>query len=390
MGSVTSTGYVPVKLDDWISRFETLFRRVYGADIDLSAKSADGQMVGILAQMFADQDEQVAILFSMLDPNQASGVYVDQFLAYVALQRKGEMSTLLTKVKIEGDRNTIIRTPYYVTDSSNNVYQLNSTVALDDNGVVETSFSSVKTGRFVVLANDELKPQTIVSGVRKVTNMQVSSGGASTELDSEAIDRAYASYGKPGTNSIDGIVAEIRQMTDVIACNGYENEEDTRDPLTGLPPHSMQIVVDGGSPAAIADCIFRRKTNGCKQIGTVSYQITDKSGTQRTMKWSQPTYVEAYASLVVARKELFTDVSEELIKNAILSKVYNIGEEVSTYELGQLIQEANGVSPNFYIKTFFVGKSANPSTDTILRITALERAIFAADRITIAVVNADG
>ncbi|QQO39175.1 hypothetical protein SPHG1_54 [Salmonella phage SPHG1] len=383
MGSVTSTGYVPVKLDDWISRFETLFRRVYGADIDLSAKSAD-----------ADQDEQVAILFSMLDPNQASGVYVDQFLAYVALQRKGEMSTLLTKVKIEGDRNTIIRTPYYVTDSSNNVYQLNSTVALDDNGVVETSFSSVKTGRFVVLANDELKPQTIVSGVRKVTNMQVSSGGASgqmvgilaqmfTELDSEAIDRAYDSYGKPGTNSIDGIVAEIRQMTDVIACNGYENEEDTQDPLTGLPPHSMQIVVDGGSPAAIADCIFRRKTNGCKQIGTESYQITDKSGTQRTMKWSQPTYVEAYASIVVARKELFTDVSEDLIKNAILSKVYNIGEEVSTYELGQLIQEANGVSPNFYIKTFFVGKTANPSTDTILRITA-------ADRITIAVVNADG
>ena len=93
MGSITNTGYEPVALADWISRFETLFRRVYGSDIDLSAKSADGQMVGILAQMFADQDEQVATCFAMLDPNQASGTWVDQFLAYLALRRKSAQTT---------------------------------------------------------------------------------------------------------------------------------------------------------------------------------------------------------------------------------------------------------------------------------------------------------
>lgn len=387
MGSVTQTGYTPVMLDDWISRFETLFRRVYGADIDLSAKSADGQMVGILAQIFADQDEQVAILFSMLDPNQASGVYVDQFLAYLKLSRKSEQVTLLTKVKIEGSKNLIVRVPYIVADAAGNEYQLNSTVALDDTGVVETSFSSTKTGRFVVLANDVLTPKTILPGVTKVTNLQVSSGGASTELDSEAVDRAYDSYGITSQNTVDGIVAEIRQMPDVIAAAGYENDEDTTDPLTGLPAKSMQIVVDGGTPAKIADCIFRRKSTGCKQIGTQSYSVTDKTGKPRTMKWSQPTYVNMYASIVVARKELFTDVSEDLIKNAILSKVFNIGEEVSTYELGQLVQGAN---PNFYIQSFFVGTTANPTSGTIQKITALQRAIFSADRITIAVVNADG
>lgn len=385
MGSITNTGYVPVALADWISRFETLFRRVYGSDIDLSAKSADGQMVGILAQIFADQDEQIATGFSMLDPNQASGTWVDQFLAYLALRRKSAQTTQLTIVKIEGTRDTVIRPPYIVVSKSGTKFQLNSTVAIGDDGTVQTSFSSVEQGQFKVLAGDELTPETVVLGVSKVTNMQVSSGGAGVELDADAIDRAVNSYGVTAQNTVDGTVAAIRQMDDVIACNGYENEGDGVD-ANQQPAHSQWIIVDGGTPANIAREIMTRKAPGVRQVGAQTYGWTDASGTERVAKWDQPTYVEPYMTLVVARKEMFTDVSVDFITRTLAAQTFNIGEEVSAFELGILLQE----NQNFYIKSFLIGRTATTMTDTILNIGIKERAIINADRISVAVVNVNG
>lgn len=385
MGSITNTGYVPVALADWISRFETLFRRVYGSDIDLSAKSADGQMVGILAQIFADQDEQIATGFSMLDPNQASGTWVDQFLAYLALRRKSAQTTQLTIVKIEGTRDTVIRPPYIVVSKSGTKFQLNSTVAIGDDGTVQTSFSSVEQGQFKVLAGDELTPETVVLGVSKVTNMQVSSGGAGVELDADAIDRAVNSYGVTAQNTVDGTVAAIRQMDDVIACNGYENEGDGVD-ANQQPAHSQWIIVDGGTPANIAREIMTRKAPGVRQVGSQTYGWTDASGTERVAKWDQPTYVEPYMTLVVARKEMFTDVSVDFITRTLAAQTFNIGEEVSAFELGILLQE----NQNFYIKSFLIGRTATTMTDTILNIGIKERAIINADRISVAVVNVNG
>jgi uncharacterized phage protein gp47/JayE len=385
MGSITNAGYEPVALADWISRFETLFRRVYGSDIDLSAKSADGQMVGILAQMFADQDEQVATGFAMLDPNQASGTWVDQFLAYLALRRKSAQTTQLTIVKIEGTRDTIIRPPYIVVSKSGVKFQLNSTVAIGDDGTVQTSFSSVEQGEFKVLAGDVLTPETIVLGVTKVINMQVSSGGAGVELDADAVDRAVNSYGITAQNTVDGTVAEIRQMDDVIACNGYENEEATVD-ANGQPANSQWIIVDGGTPANIAKAIMTRKPPGVKQVGSQQYGWTDATGKERIAKWDQPTYVEPYISIVVARKELFTDVSEDFIKRTLAAQTFNIGEEVSAFELGTLLQE----NQNFYIKQFLIGRTQSAITDTILDIGIKERAIINSDNISVAVVNVNG
>lgn len=385
MGKITNTGYEPVTLTDWISRFETLFRRVYGSDIDLSPKSSDGEMVGILAQMFADQDEQCATGFSMLDPNQASGTWVDQFLAYLALRRKSAQTTQLTIVKIEGTRDTILRPPYYATTQSGIQFQLNSTVAIGNDGTVSTSFSSVEQGQFTVLAGDILIPDTIVLGVSKITNQQVSSGGAGVELDADCIDRAVNSYGITSQNTVDGTVAAIRQMDDVIACNGYENETAAVD-ANGQAAHSQWIIVDGGTPAKIAAEIMQRKAPGCAQVGAKTYGWTDASGTERTAKWDQPTYVQPYMSLVVARKELFTDVSTDFIVRTIAAQIFNIGEEVSAFELGALLQ----VNQNFYIKSFLLGRTQAAITDTILKIGIKERAIIDASRITVAVVNADG
>lgn len=385
MGAVTNTGYTVVSLSDWISRFETLFRRVYGSDIDLSAKSADGQLVGILAQMFADQDEQIATGFSMLDPNQTSGIWVDQFLSYLNLRRKSAQTTQLTIVRIYGTRDTIVRPPYYVTTASGTQFQLNSIVAIGDDGYVDTSFSSSTQGQYSVLAGDKLNPVTVVAGITSVVNMQKSSSGSGEELDADAIDRAVNSYGVSGTNTVDGIVATIRQMDDVIACNGYENFTSSYD-SNNQPPSSQWIIVDGGTPAKIAEAIMTRKGVGCAQVGTKSYGWTDASGTERIAKWDQPTYVEPFINIVVARKEMFTDISTDYITRTVAAETFNIGEEVSAFELSSRLQD----NTNFYVKQFLIGRTADTATETILNIGITERAVMNSANISVTVVNVNG
>lgn len=376
MGQVSATGYTPVALQDWVDRFEAMYRNIYGSDIDLSAKSADGQLVGILGQMFADQDLQVATAYAMLDPNQASGVWVDQFLTYLGLGRKTPMTTLLTQVKIEGTAGLIIRPPYYVTSKANAKFSLNSPVQIGTTGSVTTSFQSVDKGKFTVLAGDELTPTSVVVGIGKITNLQVSSGGLAEELDADAVDRAFGSYGLASTNTLDGQVAEIRQMNDVLACNGYENEEDTAD-SDGLVGHSQYIVVDGGTPDRIADVIFRRKTPGTKQhqvagAGAMSYQVPTTSGKFFTAKWQQCTYIEPFLKIVVARKEMFTDISTAEIKRILKTLTYNIGEAASTYDMADAI---NG--SNFYVQSFGIGKvDLATATATILKAGVSERIVM--------------
>lgn len=390
MGQVTATGYTPVALQDWVDRFEAMYRTIYGSDIDLSAKSADGQLVGILAQMFADQDLQVATAYAMLDPNQASGAWVDQFLTYLGLGRKTPMTTLLTQVKIEGTAGLIVRPPYYVETKNNVRFSLNSPVQIGTGGSVTTSFQSVDKGQFTVLAGDVLTPTSVVVGITKVTNLQVSSGGLAEELDADAVDRAFGSYGLASTNTLDGVVAEIRQMNDVLACNGYENEEDAAD-SDGLPGHSQLLVIDGGTPERIGNAIYRRKTPGTKQhqiagAGAMSYQVPTTSGKFFTAKWQQCTYIEPYLKIVVARKEMFTDISTAEIKRILRTLTYNVGQAASTFDMADAI---NG--SNFFVQSFLIGKgSAAAATATILKAGLTERIVMtnlADDHFDISVVN---
>lgn len=375
MGQVTATGYEPVALQDWVDTFEATYRTIYGSDIDLSAKAADGQLVGILAQMFADQDLQVATAYAMLDPNQASGAWVDQFLTYLGLSRKTPMTTLLTSVTISGTAGTIIRLPYYVTSTAGDSFSLNSPVQIGNSGTVSASFQSVNKGQFTVLAGDELTPTSVVVGVSKVVNNQVSSGGLSEELDADAIDRAFGSYGLGSTNTLDGVVAEIRNMSDVLACNGYENEDDATD-ANGLPPHSQLLVVDGGTPANIAQAIFNRKTPGTKQYQiddstAESYVITDVSNQPKTMKWNQPAYIEPYFVIVVARKELFTDISTDQIMATLRTLTYNIGVPASAFDMADALS-----GNNYYVQSFTLGRTDNDQT-SILATAINERIMMA-------------
>ncbi|WP_432212778.1 hypothetical protein, partial [Pseudomonas aeruginosa] len=88
MGQLTDKGYVGQRLDSILEELDRGFRAIYGNDIDLAPDSPDGQMLGLIAQIRADLEELGEAIYRALDPDHASGAWLEQRAAYAGLLRR--------------------------------------------------------------------------------------------------------------------------------------------------------------------------------------------------------------------------------------------------------------------------------------------------------------
>lgn len=133
-----------------------------------------------------------------------------------------------------------------------------------------------------------------MSGIEAVTNASAFEGGRNTETDAEFRERYYLSVDFAGGVNIDAIVAEIYESVEaVIAVTGEENDTDETN-ASGLPPHSIELVVYGGLDESIATAIHRRKGAGIQTYGNVSVPVVDASGRIKNINFSRPTPVNVW------------------------------------------------------------------------------------------------
>ena len=88
MATLTETGIVIESFDAILSKLEQGFRAIYGQNINLNADTPDGQMIGLLAQMRMDFEELAQTVYNQLDPDAATGAWLEQRVAYAGLMRR--------------------------------------------------------------------------------------------------------------------------------------------------------------------------------------------------------------------------------------------------------------------------------------------------------------
>ena len=103
MAKLIETGIQIERLNEIVARFEEGFRQIYGQNIDLSPNSPDGQMVGLLAQMKMDIEELAENVYRQLDPDVATGTWLDQRVAYAGLIRRAASYSYLRSVILTGE-----------------------------------------------------------------------------------------------------------------------------------------------------------------------------------------------------------------------------------------------------------------------------------------------
>lgn len=377
---IDSTGIQTKSYSELVSYFTSQYQSIYGADINLSSNSPDGQMMNIFIQAIMDTQDLLVQVFNSFDPDNAIGTVLDQRVSINGIQRIAGTYTVtnITVVTSQSctlyglDQNT--NPVYTVADNAGNQWQLQATQYPSAAGTYIYSFQSATVGANYTVPNTITTPVTIVLGVTSVNNPTTyTTLGINEETDAALKLRRQISVSLASQGYLKGLLAALENINGVTSAYVYENTTGTTD-SNGVPGHSIWCIV-GGSPNAseVANAIYQKRNAGCGMYGSNTYNITQVDGSTFTIYWdsvsSQNLFINFTASsidgvnlpdIAAIRSGLVTSftpgVYEQVDVNELATKVQNIDKNCLVTNAGYstaLVQVMNlsgvAASGSFYI-----------------------------------------
>ena len=350
MATLTETGIKIERLNDIVKRFEDGFKQIYGQNIDLSPSTPDGQMVGILAQIKMDIEELAENVYRQLDPDVATGAWLEQRVAYAGLMRRGASYSYLRSVILTGEPNTHLYAGIVVSDQNKVRWVLTTDIQLDSNGSGRADFRSEQLGSFNLAKNTTLTIETVTLGLTNAVTFENAEVGVEEETDTQLRERFLFSRTKNAQNSAEAITAKIAALPDVKQVRVLENNTAQRDAL-GVEPHSIDVIVYGGNDEEIANVIYQNKGAGVGLQGNTLANLK-KDGEMRPIRFDKVSLVDIQVSMRCVRYEDFTEIDKDQIKKLLANQVFKIGQTVSLSRLYSPINQVGG----FWVKELKIAR----------------------------------
>ncbi len=173
---------------------------------------------------------------------------------------------------------------------------------------------------------------TQLSGWTRCNNNVAAVVGRDNETSTDLRQRYGRSVYRKGAALIEAIAAKIYEDVDgVTAAITFENDTDVTD-TDGRPPHSIEVVVQGGDEATIAKTIWQNKAPGIQTFGTTSADIYDSQGVKKTIKFNRPVAKKVWIKVQIVKNtdEDFPGDTPSQVQQAIYAEglEYTIGKDV--------------------------------------------------------------
>ncbi|HDR0997912.1 TPA: baseplate J/gp47 family protein [Pasteurella multocida] len=351
MAKLVESGIVIERLDSILERIEQGFKRIYGQNINVAPDTPDGQMIGILGQIKVDLEELAEDVYKQLDPDLATGAWLEQRVAYAGLVRRKASYSYLRSVILTGDPYAEINS-LIVSDTNKVRWVLDQKVTLNESGSARVDFRSEELGAFSLNAHTQLTIETITLGLNSVTTSVDAEIGIEEETDSQLRQRFSKSRARNAINSAEAIEGEIGDLTDVKQVIVLENNTSQIDSAQ-VQPHTINVIVEGGNETDIAKVIYKNKGAGIGLQGSSSVNLMI-NGKQRTIKFDKATPADIHIIMTLVRYEDFTEIDKDEIKRMLSNVKFKIGEDVSLSRLYSPINTVGG----FWVKSLKIGKSS--------------------------------
>lgn len=336
MAGLTSQGFEPKSLDTIKTDLGSAFRAVFGAAITLIAQSIFGQIIGIFAERLADLWQLGLTIWNSSTREGAVGIHLDNIGALTGTYRLAATYTHV-QVTCTGTPTTVIPAgsivsiPGLPTKFTND---LPGTIG--GGGTVVIDFRATTTGPLAAPAGTVTQIDTPISGWASCTNaLDENILGRDIESDAAYRLRQVAELRAIGSSTVSAIRAKLFAVANVTDVFVFENVSDVTDP-DGLPPHSFECVVAGGTDAAVASAIALNKPVGIATHGTTTISTLDGNGFPISIKFSRPTVLNIYVTVsIIAQASKFPLNGADLVKSAIVAYEvnYSVGTEVRSSAL---------------------------------------------------------
>lgn len=293
---VTATGFVAKTLEDIRADTGTRLRGYFGNNIPLDPNSIAGQLQDTYSFGLAEVWEALEEVYSSDTPAGSTGVKLVEVSSITGTQPLTQTKSTLT-ITATGTPGTVITAGKIIATHDTAVRFLTiADATIGGGGTVSIDTESLDYGPLVARAGATWDIVTPVSGWTGVSNALDAVEGRLVETDSQLRLRRYAELSAPGGGSLPAVVADTLRVADVTEVVGFENITDVVD-ADGLPPHSLEIIVNGGDDDDIRSAIFLSKSGGIQSNGTTSGVVTDANGLAHTIKFSRPSGLSAYIDI---------------------------------------------------------------------------------------------
>lgn len=230
-------------------------------------------------------------------------------------------------------------------------------------------FQSVDTGEILAIQDTLTIIETPVGGLDEVNNFEDGVKGRDAETDAEANLRRILSLQIVGAGTLPAIIARVQDdISGVTEVKGFENRTDIIDG-DGRPPHSFQIIVDGGDNQAIGNLLWQIKPAGIQTYGSENVNVIDSNGDIQVMHFSRPVSMPIYVKIIL------TLYSEEIFPVDGVTQVKS-----KTVEYGNSLDIGADVIP----QRFYGGIFQVPGIETIDLQISLDDILYVSTPITIA------
>ena len=385
---LTERGFLRPSYSDLLDAFEVKATELFGSTINLTVRSPLGIFLRIFA-WFAGLAWQLAEdVYNSGFIDTAAGVSLARLGAFIGIRILAAQKATGT-ITITGDPGGVIYSGFIVHAHNGQRFVTLENVTLDTNGTGTVSIQAYEAGPDGNGAEGAIDTGVTPLAVTiSVTNAAPTVGGRDRETDQEFRERYIRSVDKPGGSNADSIRAQLLEVPGVVTATVWENETDTED-SDGLPPHSVEGIVYGGTDANVAAAIHARKAAGIQTYGSSSVQLTAACGRTRPIKFSRPVTVPIYVEIT----NLVTDSTfggNNTIKAAMIAFIGDAAADVNASGLGigedvyfnRLMCPLNAV-PGVVDYTLKIGTAAASVAASNITITGRQKAVTDADKVVI-------
>lgn len=374
---VTSVGLEIKTITDVVTDLTTALQTIYGADINVSQNSPDGQLINIFSQAIIDNLELLVAVYNSFSVEAAFGTVLDQRVALNGLARI-EGTYTLTPVSITVDRalnltgiDALDADPtasvFTVSDDAGNQFQLVTSQTIVVAGTASYSFQAVDIGQVETTINTITNQVTTVLGVTLVNNPLVAtSTGINEETDAQLKIRHAAMFQLAATGPADSVRAAMLEVDGVI--DAYVVENATGSPVNSVPAHSIWCIANGGVGANIANAIYMKKAPGCGMYGGTTVTITRPQGNSIDILYDPAVAEALFMQFTLVAGYSGATWDEDAVKTDLAAALsYRLGQ-IAT--IGDVITALQTIVPQAYVTSPGVAAAATGYTDSLAPTTA--------------------
>lgn len=375
---LTEEGFNPMPQPVCLEYILSYFNDIYGTLLTPDDVDPDGRF----GQLLNAESEQLAINFELAqaaykanDPDESFGASLYANCRIVGVQVNLGSFTKVD-VLMDGTPGTIVPAGSRVSISGGTKFALIEETEILAGGTI-AAFQALERGPVKVLAGQINIIEDAVTGWTSVTNALDGVLGSSKELDSELRVRRRSKVRSGGSGRVDVIYDRVSNVQGVTEVQVFENDTDDVNER-GQPKGSIEVVVEGGADADIAQVLWDNKPGATPYVGNIEYEITDSQGFPHIMRFSRIELIAIYVTYEIEVDATFPYDGETQIKENTVERgdALGTGVDVTITHLQGNLADIPGILSN----VIYVGTAPDPTESDNIPIGDTQKSDFDTSR----------